>query len=83
MIDKSDLILLMLNNNEQLTDDIKEIFEKIKDKNYIVIINKIVYVYRIENLFSLSYFYNRTTCDYPLKYVHYVIIFNCILSYFV
>ena len=41
MIDKSDLILLMLNNNEQLTDDIKEIFEKIKDKNYIVIINKI------------------------------------------
>ena len=26
MIDKSDLILLMLNNNEQLTDDIKEIF---------------------------------------------------------
>lgn len=41
MIDKSDLILLMLNNNEQLTDDIKEIFGKIKDKNYIVIINKI------------------------------------------
>lgn len=41
MIDKSDLILLMLNNNEQLTDDIKEVFEKIKDKNYIVIINKI------------------------------------------
>ena len=41
MIDQSDLILLMLNNNEQLTDDIKEIFEKIKDKNYIVIINKI------------------------------------------
>ncbi len=41
MIDKSDLILLMLNNNEQLTADIKEIFEKIKDKNYIVIINKI------------------------------------------
>ena len=41
MIDKSDLILLMLNNNEQLTADIKEIFEKIKEKNYIVIINKI------------------------------------------
>lgn len=41
MIDKSDLIFLMLNNNEQLTADIKEIFEKIKDKNYIVIINKI------------------------------------------
>ena len=40
MIDESDLILLMLNNNEQLTDDIKEIVEKIKDKNYIVIINK-------------------------------------------
>ncbi len=41
MIDESDLILLMLNNNEELTDDIKEIVEKIKDKNYIVIINKI------------------------------------------
>lgn len=41
MINESDLILLMLNNNEQLTDDIKEIVEKIKDKNYIVIINKI------------------------------------------
>ncbi len=40
MIDESDLILLMLNNNEELTDDIKEIVEKIKDKNYIVIINK-------------------------------------------
>lgn len=41
MIDESDLILLMLNNNEELTDGIKEIVEKIKDKNYIVIINKI------------------------------------------
>ena len=33
--------IYLLNNNEQLTADIKEILEKIKDKNYIVIINKI------------------------------------------
>ena len=40
IMDESDLILFMLNNNESLTDDIKELLEKINDKKYIVIINK-------------------------------------------
>lgn len=41
MIDDSELVLLMLNNNENLSNDIKEIIEKIKGKHYIAIINKI------------------------------------------
>ena len=36
----SDLILFMLNNNEELTNDIKELFTKIVDKKYLVLINK-------------------------------------------
>ena len=41
LIDESDLILFMLNNNEELTDDIKELLTKVKDKKYIIIVNKI------------------------------------------
>ena len=41
LIDESDLILFMLNNNEALTDDIKELLNKVQDKKYIIIINKI------------------------------------------
>lgn len=41
MIDDSELVLLMLNNNENLSNEIKEIIEKIKEKHYIAIINKI------------------------------------------
>ena len=41
MIEDSELVLLMLNNNENLSNDIKEIREKIKEKHYIAIINKI------------------------------------------
>lgn len=41
MIDDSELVLLILNNNENLSNDIKEIIEKIKEKHYIAIINKI------------------------------------------
>ena len=40
-IEKADLILFVLNNNEQLTEYDKEILEKIKEKNHIIIINKI------------------------------------------
>ena len=40
-IDKADLILFVLNNNEQSTEYDKEILNKIKDKNHIIIINKI------------------------------------------
>lgn len=41
MIDDSELVLLILNNNENLSNDIKEIIEQIKEKHYIAIINKI------------------------------------------
>ena len=37
----SDLILFMLNNNEKLTNDIKELLEQVKNKKYLVLINKI------------------------------------------
>lgn len=40
LIEKSDLVLYLLNNNEELTEDDKNIIEKIKEKNYIIIINK-------------------------------------------
>lgn len=40
-IEKADLILFVLNNNEELTEYDKEILEKIKEKNHIIIINKI------------------------------------------
>lgn len=40
LIDESDLILFVLNNNEELTTEEKEILDKLKDKNYIIIVNK-------------------------------------------
>ena len=40
-IEKSDLVLYMLNNNEKITDEDYEILGKLKNKNYIIIINKI------------------------------------------
>ena len=41
LIDKSDLILYVLNNNEEISKEELEILEKIKNKNHIIIINKI------------------------------------------
>ena len=40
LIDNSDLILYVLNNNTELSDSEKEILDKLKDKNYIIVINK-------------------------------------------
>ncbi|MBE6159198.1 MAG: tRNA uridine-5-carboxymethylaminomethyl(34) synthesis GTPase MnmE [Firmicutes bacterium] len=40
MMEESDLVLFMLNNNEELTDDIKSLLNKLENKNYIIIINK-------------------------------------------
>ena len=40
VMEEADLILFMLNNNEELTEDIKELLEKIKNKKYLVLINK-------------------------------------------
>ena len=39
-MEDSDLILFMINNNEELTDDIKELISKLKNKHYLVLINK-------------------------------------------
>ncbi len=41
LIDHSDLILFVLNNNEELTSDDYEILEKLKNKNYVIVVNKI------------------------------------------
>jgi len=40
MMKESDLVLFVLNNNEELTPDIKELFNELGNKQYIVIINK-------------------------------------------
>ena len=40
-IKKADLILLLLNNNEELTQYDKELLEQIKEKQHIIIVNKI------------------------------------------
>jgi len=41
LIDKSDLVLFMLNNNQNLNEEDLKILNKLKDKKYIIIINKI------------------------------------------
>ena len=40
-IEKADLVLYLLNNNEKITDEDIRILEKIKNKNYIIVINKV------------------------------------------
>ena len=40
LIEKSDLILFVLNNNEEITEDEIKLYEKVKEKNHIIIINK-------------------------------------------
>ena len=40
MIDKADLVIVVLNNNEKLTSEDLEILDKTKDKNRIIVINK-------------------------------------------
>ncbi|WBW97612.1 tRNA uridine-5-carboxymethylaminomethyl(34) synthesis GTPase MnmE [Oceanirhabdus sp. W0125-5] len=41
MIDMADLVLFVLDNSRPINEEDKEIFEYIKEKNYLVIINKI------------------------------------------
>ena len=41
LIDKSDLILFVLNNNEKITKEEIELLHQIKNKNYLILINKI------------------------------------------
>lgn len=40
-IEKADLVIYLINNNEEITDENLEILNQIKDKNHIVVINKI------------------------------------------
>ncbi len=40
MMNESDLVLFVLNNNEPLTDDIRTLLSQLEGKNYIIIINK-------------------------------------------
>ena len=40
-IDTSDLIIMILNNNEELTKEESELLSKIENKNHIIVINKI------------------------------------------
>ena len=40
MIETADLVILVLNNNEELTDEDKEIMTKLKNKTHIIFINK-------------------------------------------
>jgi len=41
LIEKSDLVLYMLSNNESLTEEDYKILNSLKDKNHIIVINKI------------------------------------------
>ena len=39
-INKADLVILVLNNNDELTNDDKELIDKVQSKKYITVINK-------------------------------------------
>ena len=41
LIDESDLVIVVLNNNEKLSQEDKEILEKTKDKTRIIVVNKV------------------------------------------
>lgn len=48
LIDKANLVVLLLNNNEKLTKDDLTLLEKIKDTNYVIVVNKIDLEKKIE-----------------------------------
>jgi len=52
LIEEADLILFVLNNNEKLSKENLELYEKIKEKNYLIIINKI----DLDNKLDVSFF---------------------------
>ena len=60
IIDKSDLIIYILNNNEPLTEEDKNLLSKIKNKNHLIIINKI----DLESKLNLS---NEDTIKMSIK----------------
>ena len=40
LIDKADLVLFLLNNNEDITSEDKNIIDQLKNKNHIIVVNK-------------------------------------------
>lgn len=60
IIDKSDIIIYILNNNEPLTEEDKTLLSKIKNKNHLIIINKI----DLESKLNLS---NEDTIKMSIK----------------
>ena len=48
LINKSNLLILLLNNNKKLTKDDLTLLEKIKDTNYLIVVNKIDLEKKIE-----------------------------------
>ena len=40
IMDEADLVLFMINNNEEISDDTKELLRNIKNKNYLILVNK-------------------------------------------
>ena len=52
LINEADLIIYVLNNNEELTEQDKKLYDKVKNKNYLTIINKI----DLPNKLNYSYF---------------------------
>lgn len=52
LIEEADLILFVLNNNEKLSKENLELYETIKEKNYLIIINKI----DLDNKLDVSFF---------------------------
>lgn len=48
IMEQSDLVLLILNNNDKLSQEDRQLLEKIKEKNHIIIVNKIDLEQKIE-----------------------------------
>ena len=55
IIDTADLIIYILNNNEEITEEEKELLNKIKDKKKIIVVNKIDLDTRLDKKILDSY----------------------------
>ena len=63
MLKKSDLVLFVINNNEPITKEIKELYNETKNKNHIIILNKI----DLDNKADLSIFENENIIKTSIK----------------
>lgn len=63
LIDKASLIIFVLNNNTEITKEELDILEKIKDKNYIIIVNKIDLEKKIADNILNNVIYMSTVTD--------------------